>query len=82
MISTLTNQAMRGPLEYAKTIAYSSEEVLIFTYRMAQKYANSPGVYVECGVAAGAQVIAMAPLLTKTCLPGSGSIICSVLDKI
>ena len=60
MISTLINQAMRGPLEYAKTIAYSSEEVLTFTYRMAQKYANSPGVYVECGVATGAQVIAMA----------------------
>lgn len=60
MISTLTNQAMRGPLEYAEQIAYSSKEVLRFSYQMAIKYANSPGVYVECGVAAGAQLIAMA----------------------
>lgn len=48
------------PLEYAKRIAYSSEPVLMFSYEMAKKYANSPGVYVECGVAAGAQIIAMA----------------------
>jgi hypothetical protein len=27
---------------------------------MAKKYADKPGVYVECGVAAGAQIIAMA----------------------
>lgn len=27
---------------------------------MAKKYADQPGVYVECGVAAGAQIIAMA----------------------
>lgn len=48
------------PLDYAKQICYSSEETLMFTYEMAKKYANTPGVYVECGVAAGAQIIAMA----------------------
>jgi O-methyltransferase len=51
---------MQGPLEYASRIAYSSKEVLQFTYDMAVKYKDSPGVYVECGVAAGAQIIAMA----------------------
>lgn len=48
------------PLDYAKKICYSSEETLMFTYEMAKKYADSSGVYVECGVAAGAQIIAMA----------------------
>lgn len=48
------------PLEYASQIAYSSKQVLQFTYDMAVKYRDSPGVYVECGVAAGAQIIAMA----------------------
>lgn len=48
-----------NPLDYAKRIAYSSEEVLMFTYEQAVKYKDSPGVYVECGVAAGAQIIAM-----------------------
>lgn len=47
-------------LEYASRIAYSPKEVLHFTYEMAKKYANSPGVYCECGCAAGAQIIAMA----------------------
>lgn len=47
-------------LEYAKRIAYSSEAVLMFSYEMAKKYANSPGIYCECGCAAGAQIIAMA----------------------
>lgn len=47
-------------LNYAKRIAYSTEETLMFTFEMAKKYADSPGCYVECGVAAGAQVIAMA----------------------
>lgn len=49
-----------NPLDYAKQIAYSSESVLRFTHDMAVKYKDSPGVYVECGVAAGAQIIAMA----------------------
>lgn len=47
-------------LEYAKRIAYSTEETLMFTYEQAKKYADKDGVYVECGVAAGAQIIAMA----------------------
>lgn len=47
-------------LEYAKQICYSSEAVLLFSYEMAKKYAKSKGVYVECGTAAGAQIIAMA----------------------
>lgn len=59
MTSTLTNQVMDTPLDYAARIAYSSKEVLRFTYDMAKKYADYPGVYVECGVAAGAQIIAM-----------------------
>lgn len=45
---------------YAKQIAYSSETVLKFTYEMAVKYRDSPGVYCECGCAAGAQIIMMA----------------------
>lgn len=49
-----------NPLAYAATIAYSSIETLNFTYQMALKYRYSDGVYCECGVAAGAQVIAMA----------------------
>lgn len=48
------------PLEYASQIAYSSRKVLQFSYDMAVKYKDWPGVYVECGVAAGAQIIAMA----------------------
>lgn len=51
---------MNNPLEYAERIAYSSKEVLRFTYDMAVRFKDSPGVYVECGVAAGAQIIAMA----------------------
>lgn len=49
-----------NPLDYAARICYSSREVLQFSYDMAVKYADNPGVYVECGVAAGAQIIAMA----------------------
>jgi len=50
---------MNKALEYAKQIAYSTEETLMFTYEMAKKYYEKPGCYVECGVAAGAQIIAM-----------------------
>lgn len=49
-----------SPLDYAAKICYSSREVLEFTYTQAVKYKDSPGVYVEAGVAAGAQIIAMA----------------------
>jgi predicted O-methyltransferase YrrM len=51
---------MNDALRYASRIAYSSEAVLQFTYDQAVKYKDSPGVYVEAGVAAGAQIIAMA----------------------
>jgi len=54
-----TKQEM-DPLKYAERIAYSSKDVLRFTYDQAVKFKDSPGVYVECGVAAGAQIIAMA----------------------
>jgi O-methyltransferase len=53
-------QEQGNPLTYAKRIAYSSEETLMFTYETAKRLKNLPGVYVECGVAAGAQIIAMA----------------------
>lgn len=49
-----------SPLEYAERIAYSSKDTLKFSYDMAVKYKDSSGVYVEAGVAAGAQIIAMA----------------------
>lgn len=51
---------MSTPLDYAARIAYSSKDTLKFTYDMAVKYKDSPGVYLEAGVAAGAQIIAMA----------------------
>lgn len=49
-----------NPLQYAEQICYSSKEVLQFSYTMAKKYANKKGVFAETGVAAGAQIIAMA----------------------
>jgi hypothetical protein len=48
------------PLQYAKSIAYSTVETLLFTYDVALEMSKKQGVYVECGVAAGAQIIAMA----------------------
>jgi len=51
---------MATPLQYAERIAYSYKETLHFSYEMAKKYADQPGVYCECGIAAGAQIIAMA----------------------
>lgn len=47
------------PLDYAKQIAYSSEETLMFTLEIANQYQFKRGCFVECGVAAGAQIIAM-----------------------
>lgn len=46
-------------LDYASQIAYSSSETLKFSYQMAVRYKDSQGVFVEAGVAAGAQIIAM-----------------------
>jgi hypothetical protein len=51
---------MQDPIKYAEQIAYSTKAVLHFTHAMAVKFKDDPGVYVECGVAAGAQIIAMA----------------------
>jgi O-methyltransferase len=51
---------MQDPIKYAEQIAYSSKKVVHFTAEMAKKYKDVTGVYVECGVAAGAQIIAMA----------------------
>lgn len=47
------------PLEYASTIAYSTQETLQFSYDIAKRYRTHNGIMCECGVAAGAQVIAM-----------------------
>lgn len=49
------------PLEYASTIAYSTKETLYLSYNIAKLFKDrSDVIFVECGVAAGAQVIAMA----------------------
>lgn len=47
------------PLDYAAKIAYSTRETLYFSYEIAKKYNEKNAVFVECGVAAGAQIIAM-----------------------
>lgn len=64
MTSTTENQLMDTKFDkafrYAKQIAYSSETVLKFSYEMALRYVNTPDAcFVECGCAAGAQVIAL-----------------------
>lgn len=46
-------------IDYAQRIAYSTKQTLYFTREMAIKFKDSLGCYVECGVAAGAQIIAM-----------------------
>lgn len=50
---------MNKALQYASKICYSSYDVLKFSYDSAVKYKDSPGAFVETGVAAGAQIIAM-----------------------
>lgn len=47
-------------LAYAEQIAYSTRETLRFTFDVAEQMRSVNGVYVETGVAAGAQIIAMA----------------------
>jgi O-methyltransferase len=47
-------------LKHGKQIAYSSEETLEFSYECAKQLSSTEGDYVECGVAEGAQIIAMA----------------------
>lgn len=46
-------------IAYAERIAYSSKEVLHFTYEQSKNYCGDDSVFVEAGVAAGAQIIAM-----------------------
>lgn len=46
-------------IKYAQQIAYSTEETLWFSYEMAKFYKDHEGCFVECGCAAGAQLIAM-----------------------
>lgn len=48
-----------SPLDYAAQIAYSTKETLQLTYDLALKQLEVEGDYVECGVAAGAQIIAI-----------------------
>ena len=47
-------------MSLAKQLAYSTEETLLFTRDCAARLKDTDGDYVECGVAAGGQVIAMA----------------------
>lgn len=55
----MNTEAKTTPLAYSERIAYSSLETLNFTHRIASELKDVNGVYVECGVAAGAQIIAM-----------------------
>lgn len=50
---------MIAPLEYASKICYSTIETLKFSYMMGAKFNQTNFCFVECGTAAGAQVIAM-----------------------
>lgn len=59
-VRNIKTKEQMNPLQYAERIAYSSKETLYFTYETAKRLKDAPGVYVECGVAAGAQIIAMA----------------------
>lgn len=53
------------PLSYAQQIAFSTKETLLFTHACAYELRRAQGDFVECGVAAGAQVIAMAAAAPK-----------------
>lgn len=48
-----------NPITYAERIAYSTKRTLNHTEMWARKLRHLDGVYLEAGVAAGAQVIAM-----------------------
>lgn len=57
------------PLEYAATIAYSTKETLYLSYNTAKLFKDRKDViFVECGVAAGAQIIAMAHGAPNVCV--------------
>lgn len=46
-------------MDYAGRIVYGTRETLDFTFRMSVRYKDSDGCFVEAGVAAGAQIIAL-----------------------
>lgn len=48
-----------NPIDYAAMICYSSKDTLEKTRELALSQLKIEGDYVECGVAAGAQIIAM-----------------------
>lgn len=50
-----------GTIEKISAIAYSFKETVLNTYELTKRAMvnNIPGVFVECGVAAGAQIAAM-----------------------
>jgi hypothetical protein len=51
---------MNHALQYASRIVYGTTECLQLTYTLAQRVKDLPGCMIECGVAAGAQVIMLA----------------------
>lgn len=51
---------MTHALQYASRIVYGTTECLQLTYTLAHRVKDLQGCFVECGVAAGAQVIVMA----------------------
>lgn len=46
-------------LKLISTIAYSTKNTLLNTYELAVKMLNVNGCFVECGIGAGAQIMAM-----------------------
>lgn len=50
---------MKNPLDYAAQICYSSKSTLYFTAEIARRFKDHTGSFVECGIGAGAQIIAM-----------------------
>lgn len=48
-----------SPMQYAEKICYSSKETLHHTFKIAQEFNKEGAILIECGVAAGAQIIAM-----------------------
>ena len=54
-------------LAFAKSIAYSSENVVDHVYNVTKRLINNeiPGSFIECGVAAGSKIIAMIAALNE-----------------
>lgn len=60
-------------LDLVATMAYSTKETVYNTYELALKAASIPGCFVECGVGAGAQLMAMALTYTNKPIYGFDS---------